>query len=129
MKHIPIQDSDTDKLVEAAIEGILNKKGLEVISMDMRELPNAVTDAFVICHATSDIQARAIADAVIDETIKRCKSKPWHREGLQNAEWILLDYVDVVVHIFQEKARRFYNLEDLWADARIRHITDENNGD
>lgn len=88
--------------------------------LNMTRLPNAVTDYFILCHGTSDIQVKAIADAIIEETLKETGTKPWHKEGFENAEWILLDYVDVVVHIFKEETRTFYNLEKLWADAEIK---------
>ena len=116
--------SESEKLSKVIVEGILSKKGQKVMQLNLTELPNAVSDFFVLCHGTSDIQVKAIADAVIDETLKNSGSKPWHKEGFENAEWILLDYVDVVVHIFKEETRAFYNLENLWADAEVKTFKD-----
>ncbi len=116
--------SESEKLAKVIIEGILNKKGKDVVRLKLTELPNAVTDYFILCHGNSDTQVKAIADSVIDETLKDSGAKPWHKEGFENAEWILLDYVDVVVHIFKEDTRAFYNLEKLWADAEIKTFKD-----
>ena len=113
-------NSTSKKLAEVVIEGILKKKGQEVVSLNLTHLPNAVSDYFILCHGANKIQVEAIADSVLDETIKELGSKPWHKEGFENAEWILLDYVDVVVHIFIEEARWFYDLENLWADAKVK---------
>ena len=118
------KQSESEKLSEVIIEGILSKKGHDVVRLNLKELPNAVSNYFILCHGTSDVQVKAIADAIIDETLKDSGSKPWHKEGFDNAEWILLDYVDVVVHIFKEEARVFYNLEKLWADAEIKTFND-----
>jgi ribosome-associated protein len=117
--------SNSKKLTAAIIEGMLNKKGQEVVSLNLTHLPNAVCDYFIICHGNNKIQVEAIADAVLDETIRELGARPWHKEGFENAEWILLDYVDVVVHIFMEEARWFYNLEKLWADAEVLSYNDE----
>lgn len=107
----------TQQLLDAIVDGILDKKGHQILVMDLRPTGNSVADWFVICHGTSNTQADAIADSVEDTVRKRLNEKPWHTEGFQNAEWILLDYVNVVVHVFQEPIRDFYRLEDLWADA------------
>lgn len=97
-------------------------KAKKIVILDLQDIDNAVTNYFVICHGNSKPQLEAIADSVISKTIKGLKAKPWHKEGFENAEWILLDYVDVVVHIFREDRREFYQLEKLWADAKItRH--------
>lgn len=105
------------ELLNAIIDGMLDKKGHQILVLDLRPTGNSVADWFVICHGTSNTQADAIADSVEDTVRKRLNEKPWHTEGFQNAEWILLDYVNVVVHVFQEPIRDFYRLEDLWADA------------
>jgi ribosome-associated protein len=116
--------SGSEKLSEIIVEGILKIKGKEVIRLDLTKLPNAVSDYFVLCHGNTGIQVRAIADSVEEETIKELGVKPWHKEGLENAEWILIDYVDVVVHIFREESRTFYNLEKLWGDAPLVEFSD-----
>ena len=119
------ESSESAQLTETVVEGILKKKGANVITLDLSKLTNAVCNYFVICHGTSKTQVEAIADSVLDEVSKAGAGKPWHKEGFENAEWILLDYVDVVVHIFDEDTRSFYNLESLWADAVIRKIKDK----
>ncbi|MCB0805313.1 MAG: ribosome silencing factor [Bacteroidales bacterium] len=119
--------NDSEKLTTVIVEGILRKKGQQVLSLNLTKLPNAVSDYFIVCHGNTKIQVEAIADSVLDETIKELGAKPWHKEGFENAEWILLDYVDVVVHIFTEEARWFYNLEKLWADAQLKKYQDKKN--
>ena len=112
-------------LAETIIDGILDKKGKEVISLDLSKVNNSICNFFIICHGTSRTQVEAIADSIEDMVRIKLKEKPWHREGLENAEWVLLDYVDVVAHIFQEKTREFYQLESLWADAEQKKIESE----
>ena len=119
------ESNETSKLASVIVEGILKKKGLNVVSLNLSKLANAVSSYFIICHGTSKTQVEAIADSVLNEVIQKNGSKPWHKEGFQNAEWILLDYVDVVVHIFNEDTRSFYNLEGLWADAEIQEYKDK----
>lgn len=109
----------TDELLEVIVTAIQDVKGEEIKSLNLRELHNAVADYFVVCHANSHTQVQAIARKVEDATEKQLKQSPWHKEGIQNAEWVLLDYVDIVVHIFYKEARPFYGLEELWADAEI----------
>ncbi|HCT72005.1 MAG TPA: ribosome silencing factor [Bacteroidales bacterium] len=112
--------SASEMLASIVTEGIFEKKGEEVVTIDLRKMPNAVADFFVVCHAGSRAQVEAIADSVQMEVKKAVGHNVWKKEGFENAEWVLLDYVDVVVHIFQESARKYYRLEDLWADADIR---------
>lgn len=119
------ESSESAQLTETVVEGILKKKGANVVTLDLSKLTNAVCNYFVICHGTSKTQVEAIADSVLEEVNKAGGGKPWHKEGFENAEWILLDYVDVVVHIFDEDIRSFYNLESLWADAVIREVKDK----
>lgn len=102
-----------DQIVEAA----LDKKAENVTSLDLRKLPDAVTDFFVICDAQTGIQVKAIADNIIDRIKEETGQNPWHKEGFENLEWVLLDYVDVVVHVFRTETRDFYQLEELWLDA------------
>ena len=101
----------------------LTKKASDVVIMDLRKLTD-MTDFFVICSADSDTQVKAIADAVSDGS-EKLKSPPWHQEGLEQRQWVLLDFVDVVVHVFHREARRFYALEKLWGDAPTEEIADE----
>ncbi len=118
--------TESDILAETIVDSIQEKKGKEIVSLKLKKIPNAVCDYFIICHGTSKIQVEAIAESVEEEVKKAFGYNPWHKEGFENAEWILLDYIAVVVHIFQENTRAFYNLEDLWADAEIKHIKSEN---
>jgi ribosome-associated protein len=112
----------SDFLSEIIIKGIQEKKGKNIVSLGLKNIEHAVTDYFIVCHGTSNTQVQAIAESVEDEVRKAIGVKPWHREGLQNSEWILLDYVDVVVHIFQENTRSFFQIEKLWADAEVKEI-------
>jgi len=109
---------ETQTLLKEIINGIESKKGKDILSLDFQNIPNAISKYFVITHAESRVQALAIADSIEETLIKTLKVKAWNKEGIQNAEWILLDYVDIVVHIFQEETRSFYQLEDLWGDAQ-----------
>jgi len=120
------RNADTSEfLSELIIKGIQDKKGKDITSMNLKKIEHAVTDYFIVCHGTSNTQVQAIAESIEDEVRKAVGLKPWHREGVQNAEWILLDYVDVVVHVFQENTRSFYQIESLWADAEIKKIEEE----
>ncbi|MEE2700521.1 MAG: ribosome silencing factor [Bacteroidota bacterium] len=112
----------SDTLVEAILEAIKEHKGKEVVSLDLREIETAVCDYFVICHGTSNTHISALVENVRKDVSKKIKEKPWHIEGESNKEWILVDYFDVVVHIFNKEKRDFYKLEDLWADANIQHV-------
>jgi ribosome-associated protein len=106
---------------ELAIHGIQEKKGNEIVRLDLRNIFSSVSDYFVICHADSSTQVKAIADSVEDEIFKATKQMPWRKEGLEYGEWIVLDYIDVVVHIFRTDKREFYGVEDLWGDAEIKY--------
>lgn len=114
---------DSKKLAFKIADLILSKKGSRILVMDLKKL-TTVTDFFVICSASSDTQVKAITDHVKEET-KKINERPWHNEGYANLSWVLLDFVDVVVHIFLEDTRKFYNLEGLWADADITEVKDE----
>lgn len=104
-------------LTDVIIESLPEKQAIDIISIDLMNIKNSVADHFIICHAQSKRQVEALADYVLENVRKEKKEKPWHKEGFENAEWILLDYVDVVVHIFVEEKRNFYQLETLWADG------------
>ena len=113
-----------DILANVIIEGMQENKAKEIVSLNLKKIETAVCDYFIICHGTSNTHVSAIADSVIEETIKTLKDKPFNKEGLENGEWILLDYGNVVVHVFQRETRDFYNIEKLWGDADIDHIKD-----
>ena len=114
---------DSGKFALTIAKQVFVKKGFDVNIMDLRKLAS-FADYFVICSADSDVQVKAIADQ-IDRTLREEGIKCWHKEGLKALTWVLLDYIDVVVHIFRKDARDFYNLEKLWGDAPIEKITDE----
>ena len=105
-------------LSEIAIHGIQEKKGNDIIRLDLRALNSSVSDYFVICNADSSTQVKAIADSVEGEIYKNTQTNPWRKEGQESAEWIILDYFDIVVHIFKTEKRDFYGIEDLWGDAQ-----------
>ena len=113
---------DTKQLVDAVVAAMEDKKGSDIIVIDFSKAPNTVAQSFVICHGSSNTHVDTIADGVIEGVRVQTETKPWSKEGYENAEWILLDYADVVVHIFQENTRKFYNLEALWADLDITRI-------
>lgn len=113
---------DAEELVNSIIFGMQEKKAQDIVLIDLRNTPAAVCDYFVICHGDSDKQVNAIAKSVEEETRKATKEKPWHIEGMENAEWVLLDYFNVVAHVFYHEAREFYNVEGLWADAKVKEI-------
>ena len=116
------EKNNTQEILSSILEGIQKVKGQDITILDLREIENAVCSYFVICTGNSNTQVGAISGAVQRQT----PQKPWHIEGEQNAAWILLDYVDIVVHIFQRPIREYYDIEGLWGDARITHIkTDE----
>ncbi|HEX3383553.1 MAG TPA: ribosome silencing factor [Mucilaginibacter sp.] len=106
---------------ELAIFGIQEKKGNDIVRLDLRNIFSSVSDYFVICHADSSTQVKAIANSVEEEIFKATEQGPWRKEGLEYGEWILLDYIDVVVHIFRTDKREFYGVEDLWGDAEIKY--------
>ena len=108
----------TDLLVTEIIRGIEEVKGQDIQILDLREIENTVCDYFVICNGTSNTQVNAIVNSIQKMVSKALKEKPWHVEGSDNAEWILMDYVHVVVHVFQKHIREFYDIEGLWGDAK-----------
>jgi ribosome-associated protein len=100
------------------------KKAFDIVVMDLRKVKNAVADYFVICSGGSDKQLEAISDSIDEIVFKKVKEKPWHMEGKSNKEWMILDYISVVAHIFRKDRRQFYSLEKLWGDAEITEIED-----
>jgi len=112
----------TDDLIAVIIKGIDDVKGEEIQLLDLREIENTVCDYFIICSGNSNTQVNAISNSVQKIVSKEVKDKPWHIEGQGNAEWVLMDYVNVVVHIFQKQVRDFYDIESLWGDAKITEI-------
>ncbi len=122
-KQIKKENQSRDKqLLEAIIEGMQEKKAKNITILDLQSIENSFCNYFVICEAESKPQLQAITDSVEEFTRKKLSIKPHHTEGVQNAEWILLDYLTVVAHIFRSDVREFYKLEELWADAKTEHI-------
>jgi ribosome-associated protein len=115
----------SEQLCQLVVKGMQEKKALDVVVMDLREIKNAITDFFVICTGNSDTQIDAIADSVETEVYKLTNEHPWQREGKEAKEWILIDYVDVVAHVFRKDRREFYGLEQLWGDAKVTHVEEE----
>ena len=109
----------TDALADIIIKGMQEKKAKNILKIDLTSINEAAADYFVICHGESDRQVKAIADSVENETIKSIKEKPYSREGQTENQWVLLDYLDVVVHVFQKDIREFYGIEDIWHDGKI----------
>lgn len=114
--------TSSEILSEVAVKGLQEVKGIDIVVMDLRNVVGAIADFFIVCSGTSDKHVQALAGSVEDYARKDLKDKPINKEGYQLGEWILVDYVDVVVHIFQKEKRKFYNIEDLWADGEIREI-------
>lgn len=111
-----------DELIAVIIKGIDDVKGENIQLLDLRDIENTVCDYFIICSGNSNTQVNAISGSVQKVVSKEIKDKPWHVEGETNAEWVLMDYVNVVVHIFQKHVRDFYDIESLWGDAKITQI-------
>ncbi|MCF6360662.1 MAG: ribosome silencing factor [Cyclobacteriaceae bacterium] len=120
-KEVPLS---SDKLSQLIVKGMQEKKAIDIRVLDLRKVNNAVADFFIVCSGNSDTQILAIAESVEHLVYSIDKQKPWHKEGHNNKSWVLLDYVDVVVHIFSKEDREFYGIEDLWADAEITEIED-----
>jgi len=105
------------KIIKTIIAAIQEKKGENIISLDLRKINEAVADFFIICEASSGPQIRAIADNVEDRVKEKCEEDPYHHEGFQKLQWVLIDYVNVVVHVMHPENRKFYSLEEMWSDA------------
>lgn len=119
-------DIDSKVLCDAIVEGMQENKAKDIVVLDLRGIDSAVTDFFVICSGESNVQVDGIANTVQRFTRKELQERPWHQEGKTNSEWILLDYVSVVAHIFYKEARSFYDIEDLWSDAKRTNVPDLN---
>ncbi|GAA0757386.1 ribosome silencing factor [Psychroflexus lacisalsi] len=111
-----------DQLIIHIIQGIEDIKGNDIEIIDLREIENTVCDYFIVCSGNSNTQVDAIESSVRKVVSKALQDKPWHVEGLENSQWVLMDYVDVVVHIFQKQIREYYDIESLWGDAKITSI-------
>lgn len=115
-----------DDLIANIIKGIEDVKGNDIDILDLREIDNTVSDYYIICNGNSNTQVNAIVNSIQKVVSKELKDKPWHVEGSENAEWVLMDYVNVVVHVFQKHIREYYNIEGLWGDAHIISLENKN---
>lgn len=114
--------ASADELISLILQGIEEVKGQNINLLDLREIENTVCDYFIVCNGTSNTHVNAIVGSIQKIVSKEIKDKPWHIEGEGNAEWILMDYVNVVVHVFQKQIREFYDIEGLWGDAKFTTI-------
>ena len=120
-KKSTVRLTKNSKLIKTIINAIQEKKGENIISLDLRKVNEAVADFFIICEAGSQPQVRAISEHIEQEMKKKCDEYPYRHEGMKNLQWVLIDYVNVVVHVMLTETRKFYKLEDMWSDA----VTDE----
>ena len=118
-------NNSNDVLLANIIKEIEEVKGNDIDILDLREIDNSACDYFVICNGNSNTQVSAIVNSVQKTVSKEIKDKPWHVEGMENAEWVLMDYVNIVVHVFQKHIREYYNIESLWGDAKITTIANK----
>lgn len=116
-------DDNASSLIDQIIKGIENVKGEEIQIMDLNNIENTPCKYFIICSGNSNTQVMAIVNSIIKKVSKKIQEKPLHTEGLEAAEWVLIDYINVVVHVFQRKTREFYNIEELWGDAKSTLVT------
>ncbi|GLU42431.1 ribosome silencing factor [Allomuricauda sp. NBRC 101325] len=114
--------ASADELIALILEGIEDVKGVDINLLDLREIENTVCDYFIICNGTSNTHVNAIVSSIQKTVSKAIQDKPWHVEGSENAEWVLMDYVNVVVHVFQKHVREFYDIEGLWGDAKVTMV-------
>ena len=119
-KRKAVKLTTNSRLYKTVIKAIQDKKGENIISLDLRKIPEAVADFFVICEASSSTQIKAISDYVEEQVKKECGENPYKQEGYQGLHWVLIDYVNIVVHIMQPDTRKFYKLEDMWSDAVVK---------
>ena len=118
--------NEAENLCDLIVEGMQEKKAKEIVTLDLRNLKNSVADFFIVCHADSRPHTDAIARSVEDFVNKKIGEDPFHKEGMGTSEWVLLDYLNVVVHIFQKEKRDYYGIERLWADAEVKQIASNN---
>jgi ribosome-associated protein len=124
-KKSSVRLTKNSKLIKTIINAIQEKKGENIISLDLRKVNEAVADFFIICEASNQPQVRAISDFVEQEIKEKCDEDPYRHEGMKNLQWVLIDYVNVVVHVMLSETRKFYKLEEMWSDG-VTHEHDEN---
>ena len=123
-KKVATRLTKNSKVIKTIIHAIQQKKGENIISLDLRKIPEAVADFFIICEANNQPQVRAISDFVEEEMKKKCDEIPYRHEGIKNLHWVLIDYINVVVHVMLPETRKFYKLEDMWSDASAEEHND-----
>ena len=116
------KQNNTDLLISTVVSGIEDLKGHDIKILDLREIENTVCQYFIICEGTSNTHVNAIVGGIQKKISKELKENPWHVEGTENSEWVLMDYVDIAVHVFQKQIREYYDIESLWGDAKITTI-------
>ncbi len=119
------KEMSSEELAQLVVKGMQERKALNIVVMDMRQVKNAFTDFFVVCSGTSETQIDAISESVDKEVWEATKQHPKSMEGKANREWILVDYYDVIVHVFKKDRREFYKLEELWGDAEFTYVSDD----
>ncbi|HKJ42228.1 MAG TPA: ribosome silencing factor [Sunxiuqinia sp.] len=124
MQETP-KGKDSEQLINAILEGIQRVKGMDIVKIDLTKINHSECNYFIICHGNSNTQVDAIAHSVENTVEEMIGEKAWHKDGYENSIWILLDYADIMVHVFQKASREFYDLENLWADAPIEEINIE----
>ncbi|MBV6643049.1 MAG: ribosome silencing factor [Cyclobacteriaceae bacterium] len=123
MRKNKVGETDSETLSDFVVQGMLEKKASDVVVLDLRDIKHAVADYFIICSGSSDTQIDAISNSIEEQVFKLSKEWPWKVEGKQNKEWVLIDYVNVVAHVFNKDKRAFYGLEELWGDAKVSTIS------
>ncbi len=116
--------NETQQLIEAIINGIQEKKGKQIVIADLTDIGETICRYFIICQGNSPAQVQAIAESIGDAARLKCQAKPVAVDGMKNAEWVAMDYIDVIVHVFLPQTRSFYDIEHLWADAQLTEIPD-----
>jgi ribosome-associated protein len=118
--------SNADELISKIISGVEDVKGIDISLLDLRDIENTVCSYFIVCSGSSNTHVNAIVSSVQKTVSKELREKPFHTEGLENSEWVLIDYVNIVVHVFQKHVREYYNIEELWGDAKTTQIASKN---
>jgi len=118
--------SNSDELISKIITGVENVKGIDINLLDLRDIENTACSYFIVCSGSSNTHVNAIVSSVQKTVSKELREKPFHTEGLKNSEWVLIDYVNIVVHVFQKPIREYYNIEELWGDAKTTQIASNN---
>jgi ribosome-associated protein len=119
-KSTIVRLNSNSRILKFIVKAIQEKKGEKIVSLDLRKIPEAISDYFIICEATSTTQIKAIADFVEETVKKQTGELPYHHEGYETMHWILIDYINIVVHVMQPDARKFYKLEEMWSDAVLQ---------